>query len=76
LTVELSLWFRVSPTNYQVEYDAVIAGLGLAQDLGAREVQVKNGFSVGYLPSEGRHSSEGRPPLEIPGHGKEKGLQL
>ena len=41
LTVELSLRFRFSETNNQAEYKVVIAGLDLARDLGAREVQVK-----------------------------------
>lgn len=39
--VELSLRFRFSATNNKAEYEAVIAWLNLARDLGAREVQVK-----------------------------------
>jgi len=41
LTVELSLRFGFSATDNQAEYKAIIAGLDLAQDLGARDVQVK-----------------------------------
>lgn len=41
LTVELSLRFGFSVTNNQAEYETVIAGLDLACNLGAREVQVK-----------------------------------
>lgn len=41
LTVKLSLRFGFSVTNNQTKYEVVIAGLDLARDLGAREVQVK-----------------------------------
>lgn len=41
LVVELSLHFRFSATKNQEEYEAVIAGLKLAHDLGAKDVQVK-----------------------------------
>jgi len=51
LPIKQSLRFDSKTTNNQVEYEAIIAGLNLAKEMGAEEIQCKSDskLTVGYL---------------------------
>ena len=54
LTIEQSLRFDFKTTNNQAEYEAIIAGLSLAKEMGAEEIQCRSDskLTVGHLTGE------------------------
>ena len=54
LTIEQSLRFDFKTTNNQAEYEAIIAGLSLAKEMGAEEIQCRSDSKliVGRLTGE------------------------
>ncbi|XP_020215669.1 uncharacterized protein LOC109799508 [Cajanus cajan] len=52
VTLEQSLKFGFKATNNQAEYEALLAGLRLARDLGARRISSFDEFSVKHVPRE------------------------
>ena len=59
--VELSLKFRFPASNNQAEYEALLAGLKLAKEVGAQKLNILQRFTSGYitnnreLPSQRSH---------------------
>ena len=54
LTIEQSLRFDFKTTNNQAEYEAIIAGLSLAKEMGAKEIQCRSDskLTAGHLTGE------------------------
>ncbi|XP_059436532.1 uncharacterized protein LOC132169525 [Corylus avellana] len=55
-SLEFSIWLAFTTTNNEAEYEVVIAGLSLAQDMGAKNLEVRSDSQVvvGHIQGEYR----------------------